>query len=352
MRTLKRHVSNTIKRTRRSEEVTKECSGEFDFVKFDPINESFIADLNYENPVKDDGYEAIAKDSKTRKGILWQQSGNIFSSWQERFFVLTESSLYSYSRQGPSRKNLADIKKFVTKIKLSEIIEVNLVEKKGQLVIEIVTRSGKTYLRKPEGVREWFEHILENREDTKKERILQRSFSLMDNSCYQDTVTSYKIHQEDKVTSLKSQEWDTVTSLNSYGTDTVTSLKSHGGDTVTSLNSHGGDTGTSLKSHGGDIVKSLNSHGGNTVISLKSHGGDTVKSLNSHGGNTVISLKSHGGDTVKSLNSHGGDTVISLNSHGGDTMASLKSTPARPFMGCRSLSFARKEQQICRNPNI
>jgi len=319
MRTLKRHVSNTIKRTRRSEEVTKECSGEFDFVKFDPINESFIADLNHENPVKDDGYEAIAKDSKTRKGILWQQSGNIFSSWQERFFVLTESSLYSYSRQGPSRKNLADIKKFVTKIKLSEIIEVNLVEKKGQLVIEIVTRSGKTYLRKPEGVREWFEHILENREDTKQERILQRSFSLMDNSCYQDTVTSYMIHQKDK-----------VTSLNSYGTDTGTSLKSHGGDTVTSLNSHGGDTVTSLKSHGGDIVKSLNSHGGNTVISLKSHGGDTVKSLNSHGG----------------------DTVISLNSHGGDTMASLKSTPARPFMGCRSLSFARKEQQICRNPNI
>merc|ERR1719435_638988 len=273
--TLRRHVSNTIKRKQRSEEVTKECSGEFDFVKFDPINESFISDLNNEKPVNDDSYEAVAKDSKTRKGILWQQSGNIFSSWQERFFVLTESSLYSYSRQGPYRKNLTNIKKCVTKVKLSEIVEVNLVEKKGQLVIEIVTKSGKTYLRKPEGVREWFEHILENREDTKQERILQRSFSFMDNSCYQDTVTSYKIHQEDTVTSLKSQ------------------------------------------------------------------GGDIVKSLNSHGGNTVISLKSHGGDTVKSLNGHGGDTVISLNSHGGDTMASLKSTPARPFMGSRSLSFAR-----------
>jgi len=185
MRKLKRQVSSKIKRLQKHEEVAKECSGEFEFVKFDPINESF----NYESPVNDGSYEATAKDSKTRRGILWQQSGNIFSSWQERFFVLTESSLYSYSRQCPSRNNLANIKKFITKVKLSEIIDMNLVEKRDQLVMEIVTMSGRTYLRKPEGVKEWFEHILENREHIQKARILQRSFSLIENNCHQNTVT-------------------------------------------------------------------------------------------------------------------------------------------------------------------
>jgi len=150
------------------------------------------------------------------------------------------------------------------------------VEKKGQLVIEIVTRSGKTYLRKPEGVREWFEHILENKEDTRQERIMQRSLSLIENNHYQDTVTSFKIHQEDKVTLLKS-----------------------------------------------------------------------------HGGNKVTPLNSLGRDTVTSFNSLGSNAVTSVNGQEGDPVASLKITPARPFMGCRSLSFAaRKDQQICRNPNI
>merc|ERR1711862_732387 len=214
-------------------------------------------------------------------GILWQQSGNIFSSWQERFFVLTESSLYSYSRQCPSRNNLANIKKFVTKVKLSEIIDMNLVEKRGQLVIEIVTMSGRTCLRKPEGVRDWFEQILENREHIQKARILQRSFSLIENTCHQDTVTLYK-----------NCHVDTVSSLNMHGEDAVTSLKTHEKDVVTSLNSHGRNTATSLNSHEGITVTLLNSHGGNTVTSLNSHGGNTVTPLNSHEGNTVIPLKS------------------------------------------------------------
>jgi len=283
MRTLKRQVSSKIKRLQKHEEVAKECSEEFEFVKFDPINESF----DYESPVNDGSYEATAKDSKTRRGILWQQSGNIFSSWQERFFVLTESSLYSYSRQCPSRNNLANIKKFVTKVKLSEIIEMDLVEKRGQLVIEIVTRSGRTCLRKPEGVRDWFEQILENREHIQKARILQRSFSLIENSCHQDTVTPYK-----------NCHVDAVSSLNIYGEDAV----------------------TSLKSHEKDVVTSLNSHARNTVASLDSHGGNTVASLNSHEGNTV---------------------------------APLNSIPARPLMGCRSLRFAaKKDELICMNPNI
>ena len=165
---------------------------------------------------------------------------------------------------------------FMFQVKLSEIIDMNLVEKRGQLVIEIVTRSGRTYLRKPEGVREWFEQILKNREHIQKARILQRSFSVIENSCHQDTVTSYK-----------------------------------------------------------------NCHV------------DTVSSLNMHGEDAVTSLQSHEKDVVTSLNSHGGNTVASLNSHEGNTVTPLKSIPARPLMGCRSLRFAaKKDELICMNPNI
>jgi len=133
-------------------------------------------------------------------------------------------------------------------VKLSEIIDMNLVEKRGQLVIEIVTRSGRTCLRKPEGVRDWFEQILENREHIQKARILQRSFSLIENSCHQDTVTLYK-----------NCHVDAVSSLNIYGEDAVTSLKRHEKDAVTSLNSHGGNTATSLDNNGGNTNKKTNS---------------------------------------------------------------------------------------------
>ena len=33
-----------------------------------------------------------------KKGILWQQTNAWFNIWQERFFILTESSLHSFER--------------------------------------------------------------------------------------------------------------------------------------------------------------------------------------------------------------------------------------------------------------
>merc|ERR1719431_913030 len=192
LRTLRRHVSRSLKRGGRLGEVTEECTGEFQFVKFDTINESFIrfSELKNERLESDESDVIDVKNPKTRKGILWQQSGNIFSTWQERFFVLTASSLYSFSKKSSCRSVLGNVKKFVSKVKLSEIIELTLVEKKGQLVIEIVTRKGRLSLRKPEGVRDWFDQILENSEAIKcihKERILERSTSMLE-----DTVTSLK----------------------------------------------------------------------------------------------------------------------------------------------------------------
>ena len=121
------------------EEVTKNCSEEFEFVKFDIMKDTNNIEVGEDNInvktlmrnkvvcendlkevesctqeeiVQSCGENAI-KDIKTRKGILWQRTDNIFSSWQERFFVLTENSLYSFSRGG---KNMENIERTVSKV--------------------------------------------------------------------------------------------------------------------------------------------------------------------------------------------------------------------------------------------
>ena len=130
-KTFQRHVSNTLKRRREVEEVTKTCTEEFEFVKFDVNSESnYMGDNQNRNDIfskdeltnatktKDDGKDdnPVENDKegvKTRKGILWQQTEHIFSCWQERFFVLTENSLYSFSREN---KKMEMIGKSVSKV--------------------------------------------------------------------------------------------------------------------------------------------------------------------------------------------------------------------------------------------
>jgi len=247
IKTLKRSVSKTLRSTNKPKEVTKECTKEFQFIKFDAIDEAFDADLSdKKNDWNVKRVENAEEDSQTMKGILWQQSGNIFSSWQERFFVLTGKSLYSFPQRGPVKNNLRHCKKFGSKVALSEIIEVNLVERKGQLVIEIVTKNGKTCLRKPEGVRQWFEKIVENNEEVRKnqlERKLIRSKSLvLERNSHQGTVISTRSNHVDMFISHKKED-TLITSqsqheeklLTSNQEDTVSSLKSEKENSVISL---------------------------------------------------------------------------------------------------------------------
>eukprot|EP00092_Neocalanus_flemingeri_P029291 GFUD01031803.1.p1 GENE.GFUD01031803.1~~GFUD01031803.1.p1 ORF type:complete len:193 (-),score=44.20 GFUD01031803.1:35-613(-) len=114
-----------------------------------------------------------------RKGILWQQTDKLFSSWEERFFVLPEHSLYSFSRE---TNQMEKLDKAVSKIKLSDMSDLSLMDKKGQLLIVIVTKKfGKIFLRKPKGLKDWYEQILENVSAikfTNQRRKLQTSISL------------------------------------------------------------------------------------------------------------------------------------------------------------------------------
>eukprot|EP00092_Neocalanus_flemingeri_P054509 GFUD01064205.1.p1 GENE.GFUD01064205.1~~GFUD01064205.1.p1 ORF type:complete len:220 (+),score=60.04 GFUD01064205.1:88-747(+) len=178
IKSLHRQLSNTLKKRNQLKEVTKNCNNEFDFVNFDTIGESHTMVIDEIEKAKiliirDETIDGIFKKvtsedescdenirKGSRKGILWQQTDRIFSFWQERFFVLTENSLYSFSREN---KKLEKLEKAVSKIKLSDMSYVSLMDKKGQLVIVIVTKKfGKIFLRKPEGLKDWYEQILEN----------------------------------------------------------------------------------------------------------------------------------------------------------------------------------------------
>merc|ERR1711915_974151 len=86
-------------------------------------------------------------------------TGNFFSTWQERLFVLTENSLYSFPKGCKSDETLVA----ATKIRLSELSDVKLMNQKGQMVLKLESsKKSVAHLRKPEGLKDWYENILDN----------------------------------------------------------------------------------------------------------------------------------------------------------------------------------------------
>merc|ERR1712154_1306 len=94
------------------------------------------------------------------KGVLWEQTDRLFSRWQEKFFVLTELSLHSFQRQASTWDSIG---RAVSTTMLSDVGAVELTNKKGQLVLVLITRDKKaTLLRQAEGIKEWAEKVREN----------------------------------------------------------------------------------------------------------------------------------------------------------------------------------------------
>ena len=56
-------------------------------------------------------------------------------------------------------KNVLSLLSFILQIKLSEVDEVDILDKRGYLVVAITPsgREGKVYLRKTEGIRDWYQ---------------------------------------------------------------------------------------------------------------------------------------------------------------------------------------------------
>ncbi len=102
---------------------------------------------------------ALTAATTLKKGLLWQQRDKIFSRWKERFFVLTADYLQCYKRGGGG--GISEMGEFLFKVRMAEIEDVELLDKRGYLTIcvSLTNREGKVYLRKTEGIREWFRLI-------------------------------------------------------------------------------------------------------------------------------------------------------------------------------------------------
>lgn len=104
----------------------------------------------------------ISAASTMRKGLLWQQRDKLFSRWKERFFILTADYLHCFKRV---TSRITEMGGFLFKLKLADIDEVDLIDKKGYLTVCLtMTKDGsnRIYLRKPEGIRDWFQSIKVN----------------------------------------------------------------------------------------------------------------------------------------------------------------------------------------------
>jgi len=97
-----------------------------------------------------------AKQS-VKKDLLWHQRDKLFSRWKERFFILTKDYFHCFKKDS---SKLTEMGEFLFKVKLVDIDGVSLLDKRGYLTICISQlRDGRIYLRKHEGIRDWFNTI-------------------------------------------------------------------------------------------------------------------------------------------------------------------------------------------------
>jgi len=108
------------------------------------------------------------------KGVLWQQREKRFSRWKERFFILTNDYLQCF-RRGTSK--LSEMGTFIFRIRLCEIEEIDLVERRGYLTLRILVKNeaGRLLLRKTDGIRKWFQLLQETMESAKQRRLSMKS---------------------------------------------------------------------------------------------------------------------------------------------------------------------------------
>ena len=121
--------------------------------------------------VADDLEVSIDYSTTLRKGLLWQQRDKLFSSWKERYFILTQDFLQCFKKE---TSRITDMGGFLFKIKLCDVESVDLLDKKGYLTIALnLVREPKMFLRKTEGIRDWYNCICNCVKESKARKQLR-----------------------------------------------------------------------------------------------------------------------------------------------------------------------------------
>ena len=95
-----------------------------------------------------------------KKGLMWIQQDKMFSTWKERFVILTRTHLQIF-KKGTTK--FSDMGTFINKVSLASVSQLSLEEKRGYLTLLLVTTSPsvRLWLRRPDGLTEWL-HCLRN----------------------------------------------------------------------------------------------------------------------------------------------------------------------------------------------
>jgi len=126
----------------------------------------------------DPGEVSTSECTTMKKGLLWQQRDKLFSRWKERYFILTKDFLQCFKKE---TSKITDMGGFIFKIKLSEIESIDLLDKKGYLTICInLLREAKVFLRKTEGIREWYTCIKDCIKNSKNRKSNRNSAIFLD----------------------------------------------------------------------------------------------------------------------------------------------------------------------------
>jgi len=113
----------------------------------------------------DDVFEP--ESSTIKRGLLWQQRDKLFSRWKERYFILTKDFLQCFKKE---TSKITEMGGFIFKIKLSEVENCELLDKRGYLTICLYIKEGKIYLRKTEGIREWYDLITDGMHESRSRK--------------------------------------------------------------------------------------------------------------------------------------------------------------------------------------
>jgi len=105
------------------------------------------------------------------RALMWVQKGKLLSRWKERFIVITEEYIQCFKKGLAQLSQMGD---FMFQIGMKDVKSVSLVDRRGYLtvVLELEGDIPGLVVRKPEGLREWYNIVQKQVKDAKARVML------------------------------------------------------------------------------------------------------------------------------------------------------------------------------------
>jgi len=105
------------------------------------------------------------------RALMWVQKGKLLSRWKERFIVITEEYIQCFKKGMAQLSQMGD---FMFQIGMKDVRSVSLVDRRGYLtvVLELEGDIPGLVVRKPEGLRDWYNIVQKQVKDAKARVML------------------------------------------------------------------------------------------------------------------------------------------------------------------------------------